>query len=104
MATLPETINDIIAKLGSDRFSSRRMFGEYALYADGKTVGLVCDDRLYVKITPESTELESICEQGQPYPGAKPWYIVDEGQIAGLRNLRQILLDIAEKLPAKKRK
>ena len=36
---------------------SRAMFGEYALYADGKVVALVCDDLLYVKILPASAAL-----------------------------------------------
>jgi len=31
--------------------SYRKMFGEYAVYVDGKVVGLVCDNRLFVKPT-----------------------------------------------------
>ena len=29
----------------------RKMFGEYALYLDGKVVALVCDNHLFVKPT-----------------------------------------------------
>ena len=35
------------------RFSFRKMFGEYALYLDGKVIALVCDNLLFVKPTPE---------------------------------------------------
>ena len=35
----------------------RAMFGEYALYADGKVVALVCGDLFYVKILPASHSL-----------------------------------------------
>lgn len=95
----------ILSKLRhEDRFSARPMFGEYALYADGKTVALICDDRLYVKITPASAELESMCEQGHPYPGAKPHYIVDEGQLSTLERLPLILFAVAASLPAKQKR
>jgi TfoX/Sxy family transcriptional regulator of competence genes len=45
MSTQKETIEYILEKLGDyKRFSARAMFGEYALYADGKVVALVYDD------------------------------------------------------------
>jgi hypothetical protein len=79
------------------------MFGEYALYASGKVVGLVCDDRFYVKIVPATAELEGLCEQGEPYPGAKPHYLVEEGQLSTIGNLPGILGAIAEAMPATKK-
>ena len=67
MATQKETVEFILGKLGDrGRFSVRAMFGEYALYADGKVVALVCDDLFYVKILPASNELERQCEKGDP--------------------------------------
>ena len=105
MSTRKETVEFILEKLGkSSNFSSRAMFGEYALYANGKVVALICDDELYVKIMPESKELESICEKAPPYPGAKLYYLVEESEISKLTELPSILLDIAEALPAKKKK
>ena len=105
MATQKETIEFILEKLGgSKRFTARAMFGEYALYADGKVVALVCDDQLYVKILPASEELEKECEKGEPYPGAKPHYVVEEAQVSHFESLPDILLNIARSLPAKKKK
>jgi TfoX/Sxy family transcriptional regulator of competence genes len=105
MATQKETVEFILSKLRDRRrFSTRAMFGEYALYADGKVVALVCDDRLYVKILPASLALEPLCEKGEPFPGAKPHYIVDEGQIATLNELPAILFTIARSLPTKRAK
>ena len=105
MATQKETIEFILEKLGDPKlFSARAMFGEYALYAKGKVVALVCDDLLYVKILPASQSLEKICEKGDPYPGAKPHYIVEESQLSSVDDLPAILLDIADSLPAKKKK
>jgi TfoX/Sxy family transcriptional regulator of competence genes len=72
------------------------MFGEFGLYADGKMVAVICDDRLYVKIAPASAKLESQCEKGEPYPRAKPHYLIDEGQLSTVPNLPAILFGLAE--------
>ncbi len=105
MSTQKETVAFILEKLGDQtRFSARAMFGEYALYADGKVVALICDDQLYVKIVPASGELESLCEKGAPYQGAKEHYLIEEDQLTHLGQLPVILHDIAESLPEKKKK
>jgi TfoX/Sxy family transcriptional regulator of competence genes len=105
MATQKETIEFILSKLRDrNRFSARAMFGEYALYADGKVVALVCDDLLYVKLLPASQALDKLCEKGEPYPGAKPHYVVEEGQLSTLDNLPAMLGAIAASVPQKKSK
>ena len=68
--------------------SSRKMFGEYALYLDGKVFALVCDDQLFVKPTPAGRLLVGEPNLAPPYPGAKPHFMVNE------------LLDDAERLCA----
>ena len=35
----------------ADQLTAKKMFGEYALYLDGKIVGLICDNQLYLKPT-----------------------------------------------------
>lgn len=103
MATQKETVDFILQKLGRNQsFSARAMFGEYALYAKGKVVALVCDDQLFVKILPVSKELEEICEKSAPYPGAKPHYVIEEGLLSTLNSLPEILLAISAVLPSKK--
>ncbi len=108
MATQKPTIEFILSRLRDrSRFTARAMFGEYALYADGKVVALVCNDLLYVKIVPASLALEDVCEKDAPYPGAKPHYLVEESQLSTLENLPAILAAIAasisEKQPKRKR-
>jgi len=104
MSTQKDTIEFIIEQLGdSKRFSARAMFGEYALYADGKVVALVCNDQLYVKVLPASEALEHVCDKDAPYPGAKPHYVVEENQIAHMEDLPDILFDIAKSIPEKKK-
>lgn len=104
MSTSKETIKYILGKLGGfPHFTAKAMFGEYALYADGKVVALICDDILYVKIHLASSLLEDKCDKDSPYPGAKPHYVVDEEQLDSLTTLPNILIEIAKSLPEKKR-
>lgn len=108
MSTQRETVDFILEKLGADSshasecFSTRSMFGEYALYANGKVVALICDDQLFVKIVPASSALEDICEKSEPYKGAKPYYLVEESQLSQIDGLANILIEIAKGLPEKK--
>jgi DNA transformation protein and related proteins len=52
MSTKQDTVDFICEQSGlPGRISARRMFGEFALYVDGKVIGLVCDDTLYIKPT-----------------------------------------------------
>jgi DNA transformation protein len=104
VGTRRETVDAILRRLRSPKFTAKPMFGEYALYADGKVVALVCDDRLYVKMVPATAAFADDCETGPPYPGAKPHYIVDEGQLGSLEGLPDALLDVAKGLPAPRKK
>ena len=36
---------------GAGEITYKKMFGEYGLYCGGKFFAMVCDDRLFVKIT-----------------------------------------------------
>ncbi len=58
----------------------KKMFGEYALYLNGKVVALICDNQLFVKPTENGREFigaENVCEDF-PYPGAKPYFLIDD--------------------------
>ncbi len=105
MASRKDTADFILEHLGLPaRFRVRPMFGEFALYADGKPVGFICDDQLFVKIMPESVLLEGRCERAPAYPGSKDYYLVPEDLIAGESKLAGMLLRIGEALPLPKAK
>lgn len=105
MATRKETAAFILGQLGHpDRFSTKGMFGEFAMYADGKPVAFICDDQLFVKILPESAVLEGRCERAPAYPGSKDYYLVPEEMITGDRKLPELLLRVAEVVPMPKMK
>ena len=77
MASSAATIAHIIDTLSDLPLTSRKMFGEYALYLDGRVVALICDDTLFLKDLPEARALLPDAETGAPYPGAKPHLIAD---------------------------
>jgi TfoX/Sxy family transcriptional regulator of competence genes len=58
--------------------SSRRMFGEYCLYCDGKVIGLVCDDQLFMKPTQAGRAYIGDVVEAPAYQGAKPSFLVGE--------------------------
>ena len=105
MATSKNTTAFILQQLGhTDRFTVRAMFGEFALYADGKVVGLICDDQLFVKIMPETAALEGRSERAPAYSGSKDFYLVPEAVITSDRDLPAVLLAMAATLPFPKPK
>ncbi len=63
---------------GAGTIDARKMFGEYAVYCDGKVVMLVCDNRCFLKPTPATAERVRACPHEPPYPGAKPQPVIDE--------------------------
>ena len=103
MATSKETAAFILERLGQpERFSVKPMFCEFAIYADGRTVGFICDDQLFVKIMSESAALKGSCEHAPAYPGSKDYYLVPEELITGGHKLSRLLLAMSEALPLPK--
>lgn len=84
--------------------TSRAMFGEYALYRDGKLFALICDDRLFVKKTVGGQKLLGAVEEGAPYPNAKPCFVVSEERWDDADLLAELAKTTADELPKPKAK
>lgn len=83
--------------------TSRAMFGEYGLYAEGKFFASVCDDQLFLKPTCAVRALYSLPEQ-PAYPGAKPSILVENPEDAAfVSRLARLTLN-ALPLPRPRRK
>ncbi|HAS05083.1 MAG TPA: competence protein TfoX [Dehalococcoidia bacterium] len=55
-----------------------KMFGEYGIYINGKIIGLICDDRFFLKITEAGrSQLREIIE-APAYPGSKPFFLIED--------------------------
>ncbi|MCA0176091.1 MAG: TfoX/Sxy family protein [Proteobacteria bacterium] len=85
------------------RLTHKKMFGEYALYLDGKVVAFACDNSLFVKPTAAATALAPHLPQRPPYPGAKLYPVADE-LLDDTQALRRLLTATAELLPLPKPK
>lgn len=80
----------------------RKMFGEYALYCDGKIFALVCDDQLFIKITEAGKRLSPDMETAPPYEGAKPFFLFDE--VDNREFLAKFVAETCKELPLPKPK
>ena len=58
--------------------TSRKMMGEYLVYFNGKLVGNICDNCLYLKPTDSALELLPEAERGYPYEGSKTLMVIVE--------------------------
>ena len=83
--------------------NARKMFGDYCLYCEGKPVGLICDNYLYLK---PLKQLEPILHDDDrqmrpPYDGAKPHYVISD---VDDRDYISLLVNTAaDSLPAKRK-
>jgi TfoX/Sxy family transcriptional regulator of competence genes len=78
MATDREFIEFVVDQLGeAGPITSRKMFGEYCVYADQKVIALVCDNRLFMKPTEAGRAYAGDVVEAPPYPGAKPYFLIE---------------------------
>jgi TfoX/Sxy family transcriptional regulator of competence genes len=85
------------------QITSRKMFGEYAIYCGKKVVALVCDNQLFVKPTPAGKAILGRPAEAPPYPGAKLYYLIDD-RIDDGDWLSRLIAKTAQELPAPKPK
>ncbi|MDH3815514.1 MAG: TfoX/Sxy family protein [Acidobacteriota bacterium] len=79
MASDQEFVDFVLDQLkGVGGITSKKMFGEYALYCEGKIVVLVCDNQLFIKPTEAGRSFIGDVVEAPPYPGAKPSFLIEE--------------------------
>lgn len=103
MPTQPRTIEFLLeqtTRMGT--VTAKPMFGEYGVYVDGKMIGSVCDDRLYVKPTPAGRLHAEPVSDASPYPGAKPSLLIEADRWDDAEWLGALLRITAAELPTPK--
>lgn len=104
MASSSDTVVFIVDQAGlGRRLEYRKMFGEYALYVDGKVVAFVCDDQLFLKPTPEGRKYLDTVVEAPPYPGAKNYFLL-QAELDDPERLSTALQVTARALPQPKPK
>lgn len=61
---------------GAGEISSRRMFGQAAVYLEDKVVGLVFDNQLFVKATEPGRAKIGVPVEAPPFTGANNWFLL----------------------------
>lgn len=104
MATDQDFVNYVVEQAGlGERLACKKMFGEYALYVDGKIVALLCDNSLFVKPSEAATRLASGLPLRPPYPGAKNYPVADE-LLDDADAVRRLIVETAALMPLPKPK
>ena len=85
---------------GAGEISSRRMFGEAAVYLQDKVVGLVCDNQLFVKPTEAGRAKIGVPVEAPPFPGASKWFLMAD--LDDPEFLAELIRTTADVLPAPK--
>lgn len=81
----------------------KKMFGEYAVYCEGKIVALLCDNRLLFKPTKAGRAFIGDVVEAPPYPGAKPCFLIGE-QIDDKEWISELVRLTEQELPPPKPK
>lgn len=55
---------------------TKKMFGDYGIYCNGKIFGLICNNRFYLKPVDEIRNLLRDVQLCPPYEGAKPYFYI----------------------------
>jgi DNA transformation protein and related proteins len=98
MPTDREFLNFVCDQLrGGGEISFRRMFGEAAIYLNGKVVGLVCDNQLFVKATEAGRARIGRPTEAAPFPGASPWFLMTD--LDDVEFLAELVRVTADALP-----
>ena len=78
--------------------SCRKMFGEFALYSNGKVVALICDNPLFVKPTDAGRLFIGEVVESPPYPGAQPLFLIQD-QVDDGEWLTELIMQTEQQLP-----
>ena len=96
-----EFVVDQIENAGVITF--RKMFGEYAVYCDGKVVALICDNQLFIKPTEAGRSFIGDVVEAPAYPGAKLSFLIEE-KLEDREWLSQLIRVTVKELPEPKPK
>jgi len=78
MASTIEFVEYVSEQIGgAGNITYKKMFGEYGVYCNGKIIGLICDNQLFIKKTKAGESLLISGEEASPYTNAKPHFLIE---------------------------
>ena len=106
MASHQDFVDYVTEQLrGAGAIRSRKMFGEYGLYCDDVFFAVICDDQLFIKVTPAGEAAFPHLPKAPPYEGAKDSFLVEDVDDRDTRTaLTRITCLALQNQPKKRRK
>jgi TfoX/Sxy family transcriptional regulator of competence genes len=105
MGSRQSTIDFVLEQMqGAGELSAKKMFGEFTIYCDGKVVGLLCDDQLFVKPTKGGRKFIGGPVEGFAYPGAKPSFLIEGDRWEDQVWLSELIKITASEVPPPKKR
>ena len=79
MASDQNFVDFVLDQIGNvGEITSKKMFGEYGVWSDGKIFALICDNKLFIKPTEAGRNFIQDVVEAPPYPGAKPSFLIED--------------------------
>jgi DNA transformation protein and related proteins len=110
MASQQSTVDYIVEQAASaGTVSARKMFGEYAVFCNGKIVAMIVKDELFIKPTVPGRHYLTDVTERPPYRSAKPYFWIsgdrwdDSDWLSGLMQTTAAALPIPVKKPRKRK-
>lgn len=104
MASEQKFVDFVVEQIGKvGTISTKKMFGEYGIYADDKMFGVICDNKLFIKPTGAGREFIGNPVEMPAYEGAKPSFLIKE-KIEDKDWLSELVRVTLKELPAPKKK
>lgn len=104
MATSKEFHDYIVENLQKvGEISTRKMMGEYCVYYQGKLIGDICENTLFLKPTEAVLRLMPEAERAYPYDGSRTLMaVVDD--VENTKLMTEVLHEMYKELPEPKKK
>jgi TfoX/Sxy family transcriptional regulator of competence genes len=100
LSTSKQTIEFIEDQLAPLDIRTKSMFGEYGIYCDGKVVGFICDDTLFIKPSGADDFVRRRTSLAPAYPGSKDYNSVPGDVLEDAEWLQTAIQAVADALPA----
>jgi TfoX/Sxy family transcriptional regulator of competence genes len=99
MASDQRTADYVTDQLSPLEAHTARMFGEYAVYVEGKVVAFICDDTLFIKPSDADAAALEGTYLAPPHPRAKDYHAVPGDLLEDRDWLQTAIRATADALP-----
>ena len=87
---------------GAGEIVTKKMFGDYGIYCNGKIFGLICDDHFYLKPTATVRPKLRVLDMRPPYDGAKDYFYIAD--VDDRDYISELVRETCKALPDSKKK